>query len=325
MAKYCVVFGGQGQPKPQDWINLAAAYPDQADAVWGTVHKATGISLLDFDPHLDDQTSIIPGAILQPGLLANGMTALRVLEHLSGKRLCDIGEYVAGHSLGQWIAATAAECFDLSEGARLLNVRGHSMDEYTPDEGGSMIPVIGTLEDVEEAISESTDNGAGDDIDDDTSSSFAIACKNGAVQILSGAHHAVSALVDKLKVNGFKTGIPLRTRTPMHTRYMIEVQRDMRTALASVDVHRATVPLICNTDGRIVTKHRVVVKRLIDAIVMPVDWEHCIETMKSHGVTGILELGTDTFAKPAKRLGLTDSVALVKPGDFPPFINKLTS
>ena len=45
----------------------------------------------------------------QPALMAVSVAAVRVVENFSGKKLHELGDYVAGHSLGEYSALVSAK------------------------------------------------------------------------------------------------------------------------------------------------------------------------------------------------------------------------
>src|ERR1044072_3273120 len=68
----------------------------------------------------------------QPAIMANSMAVLRVLEQEAGIKLGDAAAFVAGHSLGEYTALCAAGTFDVATTARLLKLRGRSMQQAVP-------------------------------------------------------------------------------------------------------------------------------------------------------------------------------------------------
>ena len=86
----------------------------------------------------------------QPALMAVSVALVRALEKEGGKRLADGGHYVAGHSLGEYSALTAAGALKLGDAARLLRRRGQAMQAAVPVGEGAMAALLGMeLEDVQ--------------------------------------------------------------------------------------------------------------------------------------------------------------------------------
>ena len=109
--------------------------------------------LLRIDNALDETLSLImadgPADTLtltqnaQPALFASSLGVLRALEAHTGTSASQIADYVAGHSLGEYSAICAAGGLELDETARLLRLRGQSMQQAVPLGEGAMAALLG--------------------------------------------------------------------------------------------------------------------------------------------------------------------------------------
>ena len=101
---------------------LAEAF-SAARYVFEEVDEALGMNLsrLVFEGP-EDELTLTENA--QPALMAMSIAAVRVLETEGGVALPDICRFVAGHSLGEYSALTAAGAIALDEAARVLRARG---------------------------------------------------------------------------------------------------------------------------------------------------------------------------------------------------------
>ena len=96
----------------------------------------------------------------QPALFASSICTLRVLQNQTGKTISELCSFVAGHSLGEYSALCAAGSLGISETARLLHLRGQSMQQAVPVGEGAMAALIGAdLAIAEEIASASADAG----------------------------------------------------------------------------------------------------------------------------------------------------------------------
>ncbi|MDB2523237.1 ACP S-malonyltransferase, partial [Alphaproteobacteria bacterium] len=108
------VFPGQGSQAVGMGHALEEAYPE-ARAVFAAVDDALGQKL----SHLmwqgpEDELTLTENA--QPALMAVSIAALRVLE-ARGLNLAESASHVAGHSLGEYTALTAAGALQLEDTA----------------------------------------------------------------------------------------------------------------------------------------------------------------------------------------------------------------
>ena len=91
----------------------------------------------------------------QPALMAVSVAVVRILEKDGGKPLASLVSHVAGHSLGEYSALAAAGSLQLADAARLLKLRGQSMQKAVPVGVGAMAALLGIeLEGAQEACKE---------------------------------------------------------------------------------------------------------------------------------------------------------------------------
>jgi [acyl-carrier-protein] S-malonyltransferase len=64
----------------------------------------------------------------------------------------------------------------------------------------------------------------------------------------------------------------------------------LRALVSSIPTHGVSNQVISNKDGRVIAGAHEVLDRIVDQIANPVRWDLCMETMKSIGITGVIEL-----------------------------------
>src|SRR4029077_3244342 len=135
------VFPGQGSQAVGMGLALANAYP-QARQVFDEVDDALAdkLTTIMWEGPADTLT-LTHNA--QPALLAVSIAALRVLEAEADLNLARDAAFVAGHSLGEYSALTAAGAFRLADAARLVRLRGQAMQKAVPVGVGAMAALLG--------------------------------------------------------------------------------------------------------------------------------------------------------------------------------------
>lgn len=275
-----LIFPGQGSQFPGMGKDLAAAFPD-AKAVFDEVDDALNQNLSkiifegpESDLNLTENT--------QPALMAVSMAIMTVLQKQGGIDLKKSCSFVAGHSLGEYSALTAAGTFDLATTARLLKLRGQSMQKAVPVGMGAMAAILGLdFEDVRaiaaaasgtETVSAANDNSPGQ-------------------VVISGHKGAVEAAMALATERGAKRALLLPVSAPFHCALMQPAADTMADALAAIHIKAPIVPVIANVTASAVTDPATIRDLLVQQITGVVRWRESVTWMKQNGITDMIEIG----------------------------------
>ena len=272
------LFPGQGAQTIGMGKDLAEAYPT-ARAVFEEVDDALGeeLSALIWDGEIETLTLT---ANAQPALMATSIAAMRALE--AEGIVIGSGAYVAGHSLGEYSALTAAGALSVSDAARLLRARGTAMQDAVPVGVGAMAAVLGLgLEDVRrvaEAAAQGEVCAAANDNDP------------GQV-VVSGHKAAVERAVDLAKEAGAKRAVLLPVSAPFHCALMAPAAEAMADALGSVTINAPVVPVVANVRAEAVRAPETIRALLVEQITGAVRWRESVNWMVGQGVDDFWEVG----------------------------------
>ncbi len=219
----------------------------------------------------------------QPALFTSSICTLRVLQNQTGKTIYDLCSYVAGHSLGEYSALCAAGSLGIAETARLLHLRGQSMQQAVPVGEGAMAALIGAdLALAEEISSASADAGL-----------VQVANDNADGQIvLSGASAGIERAMEVAKSKGLRRVIKLPVSAPFHCQMMAPAADVMAQALADIDFQNANVPVVQNVTVQPETSADVLRENLVSQVTSRVRWRETMNFFNQAGVTDFVELGT---------------------------------
>lgn len=272
------VFPGQGAQTIGMGKDLADAYP-QAKAVFDEVDEALGEKLSDLIWTGDIETLTLTENA-QPALMATSLAAFRALQ-AEGVSIV-AAAYVAGHSLGEYSALTAAGSLSVSDAARLLRTRGRAMQAAVPVGQGAMAAILGlNIDQVREVVAAS----AGGQV-------LAAANDNDPAQVvISGVKDAVETAVTNAKEAGAKRAVMLPVSAPFHCALMQPAADAMAEALSHVDVNAPAVPLIANVLAQPVADPATIRSLLVDQVTGSVRWRESVEHLAGLGVTEIWEIG----------------------------------
>lgn len=222
----------------------------------------------------------------QPAIMAASLAAFRVMQKQMGFALPTGASYVAGHSLGEYSALTAAGSFSISECAKLLRTRGEAMQAAVPAGQGGMVAVIGPeLAAVQEIVAEARKRAPAGDV-------IEIANHNSTNQIvLSGSAKGMEIAIEVAKEKGAKRALPLSVSAPFHCSLMAPAAKVMQGALAASTLKAPAVPLIANVTADMVSEPTQIKSLLVEQVTGMVRWVDSIEKMRTLGVTRMLEIG----------------------------------
>ncbi|WP_395395319.1 ACP S-malonyltransferase [Novosphingobium sp. BL-8A] len=284
------VFPGQGSQKVGMGAELAEASA-VAREVFQEVDEALGQNLFRvMTQGPEEELTLTENA--QPAIMANAIAVLRVLEKEGGVTLADKADFVAGHSLGEYTALCAAGAFSLADTARLLKLRGQSMQAAVPVGLGAMAALLGA--DIEKA-SELAAAAAEGQV-------CTVANDNDPTQVvISGHKEAIERAVALVKDFGIKRGVLLPVSAPFHCPLMQPAADAMAEALGKTPPGSLHVPLFANVTASVVTDPAEVQRLLVEQVTGRVRWRESAIAMREAGVETFVELGGKVLGPMIKR------------------------
>lgn len=315
--RWAFVFPGQGSQAVGMGQELAAAFPAARD-VFAEVDEALGqdLSKLMFEGP-EETLTLTENA--QPALMAVSMAMVRVLAAEGGVNLADKAAFVAGHSLGEYSALTAAQALSLADCARLLKLRGQAMQAAVPVGEGAMAAVLGLdiaqLKDV--AATAASDGEI-----------CAVANDNAPGQVvISGNKTAVERAIEQAKAAGAKRAVLLAVSAPFHCALMAPAADRMAAALADVAFQPPRVPLLANVTAQAEEDPARIKSLLVQQVTGLVRWRESVVALAAEGVGGLVELGAGKVLSGLSRRIDRDlkAVNAGNPGDIEALLETLNS
>lgn len=307
------IFPGQGSQKVGMGAELAAA-SEAARDVFGEVDDALRqhlTALMREGP--EDRLTLTENA--QPAIMANAIATLRVLERDFGVKLAEHATCVAGHSLGEYTALAAMGAFTLADAARLLKLRGWSMQAAVPVGEGTMAVLLGADIDQAKALAEAAAQSEVCEIANDNDPSQVV---------LSGHTGAIERAVGMVKEFGIKRGMILNVSAPFHSSLMAPAARRMADALAETPPAALALPLYANVTAAPVTDPDQERALLVEQVTGRVRWRESVLAMRADGVESFVELGAKVLGPMVSRIdGEAEVRSLVTMADLEAFAREI--
>jgi len=283
MAVHAFIFPGQGSQAVGMGRDLAAAFAP-AREVFQEVDDVLNqkLSKIMFEGPGEDLTLT---ENTQPALMAISIAVLRVLEKEGGVSLKAKAAVVAGHSLGEYSALAAAGAFSIADAARLLKLRGQTMQKAVPAGLGAMAALLGA--EMEQACTEAA-------TDPETGKKEVVECANdngGGQVVISGHRTAIERAVEIAKAQGVRRAMLLPVSAPFHCALMAPAADAMAEAFETTPPRSPIVPVVANVSAAKETDPARIRDLLVGQVTATVRWRECVQAMTALGVDSFIEIG----------------------------------
>jgi [acyl-carrier-protein] S-malonyltransferase len=183
---------------------------------------------------------------------------------------------VAGYSVGELAAFSAAGAIDPDTAAALAPLRAQAMDRCAAQAPGGLLAVSGLAEARLEPLLQET--------------GLALAIRNGVDSVIVGGPHAGLDAAERAASLAGAQCTRLRINVASHTPWMREAAESFAHTLAKVPFHAPQRVLFSNTGERITAaaSARVALAAQIDHMVR---WDDCMENIAARQVACVLEIG----------------------------------
>lgn len=188
---------------------------------------------------------------------------------------------VAGHSLGELSALTAAGVLSFEDGLRLASVRATAMQRACELVSSTMAAVLGLADEVIERVCSNI-----------TEEIVVPANYNCPGQVvISGSAAGVQLADERLKAAGAKRVVPLAVGGAFHSPFMEPARTEFAEAVQTMPFRTPRCPVYQNVNAQAVTDPEQIKANLIAQLTSPVRWTQSVEQMVADGATEFIECG----------------------------------
>ncbi len=262
MNKKAWIFPGQGSQA----LGMGVDLQEKGSEKFKQAHEILGYSILEKVQSSEEELSLtqytqpclyVIESILVDLCKAKGLT-------------CD---YVAGHSLGEYVALYAAGVFDFANGLELVKQRALIMSQA---QGGKMAALMKFDRAHLDAVLEKTPD-------------VVLANDNSAEQVvISGTAEAIATVLEQVKT---KRSMVLKVSGAFHSPFMSEAASKFGQVLDNVTFQSAQIPVLSNVDPVPTQDEQLLKEKLKRQMTGSVRWLETMLRLPELDITEVTEIG----------------------------------
>lgn len=277
--KTAFVFPGQGSQKVGMGKDIYENY-EEARKIYDMASEILKIDVakLCFDTSEEELNKT---QNTQIAIVVMSLAILEVLKSRSGDSNRKLRPDIeAGLSLGEYVALIDSGFITFEDGIKLIQKRGFFMQNYVEQGQYAMAAIIG-LE--SSKIKEACEQEEG----------FVVPSNYNYTNqtVISGEKESVNKVCEKLKQNGARKIVMLKTSGPFHTEKLSKAKELYEKELQKIEFKNGDIKVLKNLDGTEYVANDDFVGTLSKHIVSPVRFDKEIEKMQKEEIDLFVEIG----------------------------------
>lgn len=266
------VFPGQGAQYPGMGKDLYTNYP-AAKELFDLADQVLGFSLssIMFEGTAEELKET---KVTQPAIFTMSVIMAKLLGNDFKPDL------VAGHSLGEFSALTAAGALSFEDALVLVSKRAMAMQKACETTPSTMAAILGLSDQQVEDICVSVDG-------------IVVAANYNCPGqlVISGELTAVEKSCEKATQSGARRAIILPVGGAFHSPLMEPAREELAAAISATVFKTPICPVVQNSVAKAVQNPEEIKQNLIDQLTAPVRWTQSIQEMITLGATDYIECG----------------------------------
>jgi len=265
------VFPGQGAQFSGMGKDLYESSSD-AKALFDQANEILGFNITDTMFSGSDE-DLKQTKITQPAVFLHSVILAKTMDDFNPSM-------VAGHSLGEISALTAAGVLSFEDGLKLVSIRAQAMQKACEQNPSTMAAILGLDDSVVEEVCDSID---------DVVVAANYNCPGQLV--ISGTNEGVNTACEILKEKGAKRALPLPVGGAFHSPLMEPAREELAAAINNADFSTPSCPVYQNVSTKAETDPATIKENLIAQLTAPVKWTQSVQNMMTDGATEFVEVG----------------------------------
>ena len=269
------VFPGQGSQK-LGMLSDAAEKFEEVHHAFAEASEVLGYDLWQVTQNDNDKLN--QTEYTQPALLTASVAYWRIMDSYKKTQ----ADFLAGHSLGEYSALVAAGVIAFADAVKLVSLRGQFMQSAVQPGEGAMAAILGLEDQVVVDVCQACAEGE---------VLSAVNFNSPGQVVIAGQATAVDRALPVLKEQGARKVVPLPVSVPSHCALMKPAAEKLAQALADIEIHAPSIPVIHNVD---VAQHQdadAIRTALVEQLYKPVRWVETVAYFAEQGVTRVVECG----------------------------------
>ena len=268
MTKFAFVFPGQGS-QSRGMMNGYADFP----VVRNTFAEASDVLKQDLWKLVEEGSDAELNSTVntQPIMLTAGVAVYRAWQAQHGAPPV----MMAGHSLGEYTALTAAGALRFTDALPLVRYRAQCMQQAVPEGVGGIAAILGLDDDAVRSVC--AEGAQGEVLE-------AVNYNSPGQVVIAGNRAAVERGMELARARGAKRAIMLPMSVPSHCRLLKDAAEKLREYLGGITVHAPAIPVLHNADVKSYADGAAIKDALVRQLYLPVRW---VETVLEFGKQGI--------------------------------------
>jgi len=265
------VFPGQGAQFSGMGKDLYESSSD-AKALFDQANEILGFNITDTMFSGSDE-DLKQTKITQPAVFLHSVILAKTMDDFNPSM-------VAGHSLGEISALTAAGVLSFEDGLKLVSIRAQAMQKACEQNPSTMAAILGLDDSVVEEVCDSIH---------DVVVAANYNCPGQLV--ISGTNEGVNTACEILKEKGAKRALPLPVGGAFHSPLMEPAREELAAAINNADFSTPSCPVYQNVSTKAETDPATIKENLIAQLTAPVKWTQSVQNMMTDGATEFVQVG----------------------------------